>query len=198
MTIETEAVKVKALRWRKYGNQHGTGWQGIGAIGYLQYIVDRGPDGEEGWFWGDRGFDTEDQAKAAAQSDYEQCILSALTKGEAEECQTCFGTGKEGRHSICRDCDELAAARERQRSLTLKEAERLRSRIAELEAALEPFAKAGQVIDGPFGPALFAEDDMAFQSGCAWSENGERKTITWGDFRRARAAIRALIPEREG
>lgn len=76
---ELPAVKVKALQWRKYGNQHGTGWQGIGAIGYLQYIVDRGPDGEEGWFWGDRGFDTEDQAKAAAQADYEQCILSALT-----------------------------------------------------------------------------------------------------------------------
>lgn len=58
-----------------------------------------------------------------------------------------------------------------------------------LEKALQPFAKAGQVIDSPFGPALFREDDMAFQSGCAWSENGERRTITWGDFRRARAAL---------
>lgn len=66
------------------------------------------------------------------------------------------------------------------------------SRVAELEKALEPFAKAGQVIDSPFGPALFREDDMAFQSGCAWSENSERRTITWGDFRRARAAFDAI------
>jgi hypothetical protein len=67
--------------------------------------------------------------------------------------------------------------------------------IKRLREALKPFAKAGQVIDSPFGPALFREDDMAFQSGCAWSENGERRTITWGDFRRARAA---LIPQQKG
>lgn len=64
--------------------------------------------------------------------------------------------------------------------------------IERLMKALEPFAKAGRVVDGPFGPALFCEDDMAFQSGCAWSENGERRTITWGDFRRARAALDAI------
>ncbi len=58
-----------------------------------------------------------------------------------------------------------------------------------LREALKPFGKVGAVIDGPFGPALFAENDMAFQSGCAWSENGERKTLTWGDFRRARTAL---------
>ena len=64
----------------------------------------------------------------------------------------------------------------------IRENERLRE-------ALEPFAKAGKVINSPFGPALFAEDNMAFRSGCAWTENGEIKTITWGDFRAARAAI---------
>lgn len=77
--------------------------------------------------------------------------------------------------------DEIIALRTR--------AEEAEKRCEELEAALKPFATAGQIIDGPFGPALFAEDDMAFQSGCAWSENGVRKTITWGDFRRARAAL---------
>lgn len=58
--------------------------------------------------------------------------------------------------------------------------------IERLEAAIEPFAKVGDIIDGPFGPALFRGEDDAFQSGCAWTENGERKTLTWGDFRRAR------------
>lgn len=71
--------------------------------------------------------------------------------------------------------------------------EQLERENAELREALEPFATAGRIIDGPFGPALFAEDDMAFQSGCAWSENGERRTITWGDFRRARR-----LAEQEG
>lgn len=68
-------------------------------------------------------------------------------------------------------------------------AEAAEATCEKLAAALEKFAKAGQVIDGPFGPALFVEDDMAFQSGCAWSENGVRTTITWGDFRRARSAL---------
>lgn len=58
-----------------------------------------------------------------------------------------------------------------------------------LREALTPFGTVGAVIDGPFGTALFADKDMAFQSGCAWSENGERKTLTWGDFRRARTVL---------
>ncbi|NTG01831.1 hypothetical protein G6L30_17070 [Agrobacterium rhizogenes] len=68
------------------------------------------------------------------------------------------------------------------------ERDSLKALCDEMAKALEPFAKAGQVIDGPFGPALFVEDDTAFKSGCAWSENGVRRTITWGDFRRASAA----------
>ncbi|NTJ67589.1 hypothetical protein G6M50_06395 [Agrobacterium rhizogenes] len=79
------------------------------------------------------------------------------------------------------------------------EIERLRSErqyqaevMEEVRKVLEPFAKAGKIIDGPFGPALFAEDDMAFKSGCAWSENGVSRTITWGDFRAARALLSKL------
>ncbi len=67
-----------------------------------------------------------------------------------------------------------------------------------LREALTPFGTVGAVIDGPFGPALFAENDMAFQSGCAWSENGERKTLTWGDFRRARTALASTGGEHNG
>ncbi len=76
-----------------------------------------------------------------------------------------------------------ALSAERQRTDDLIEA---------MKRVLGPFAKAGHVIDGPFGPALFAEDDMAFKSGCAWSENGVSRTITWGDFRRARALLSKL------
>jgi hypothetical protein len=61
--------------------------------------------------------------------------------------------------------------------------------IASLSEALEPFATVGKIIDGPFGPAIFINDDDAFQSGCAWTVNGERKTLTWGNFRQALAAL---------
>lgn len=64
-------------------------------------------------------------------------------------------------------------------------------RIEALETALKPFATVGRIIDGPFGPALFAEDEMAFKSGCAWTENGETKTLTWGDFRSALSALQS-------
>lgn len=70
--------------------------------------------------------------------------------------------------------------------------------IERLEAALEPFAKVGDIIAGPFGPALFRGEDDAFQSGCAWTENGERKTLTWGDFRRAREARNTLKGGNDG
>ncbi len=74
----------------------------------------------------------------------------------------------------------------------MAERQRTDDLIEEVKRVLGPFAKAGHVIDGPFGPALFAEDDMAFKSGCAWSENGVSRTITWGDFRRARALLSKL------
>jgi hypothetical protein len=70
--------------------------------------------------------------------------------------------------------------------------EALQADLAKAREALEPFATVGKVIDGPFGPALFADDDQAFQSGCAWKEDGETKTLTWGQFRRAREVHRAL------
>ena len=71
----------------------------------------------------------------------------------------------------------------------LDERAALSARVKELEAALTPFSHVGKIIDGPFGPALFAESDQAFRDGCAWTENGEKRTLTWGDFRRAGAAL---------
>ena len=59
----------------------------------------------------------------------------------------------------------------------------LRAQIAKIEAAAEPFATVGRMIGGPFGPALFPDDEMAFRRGCTWSEDGEKHILTWGDFR---------------
>jgi hypothetical protein len=79
-------VSVKPLIWRAYGNQHLKGWQGVGRMGYLAYVTNIGPDGEEGWFFDNRQhFDTADDAKAAAQSDYETRIRSALVDVPAVE-----------------------------------------------------------------------------------------------------------------
>ncbi len=92
-----QPVAVKALKWRSYGNQHMQGWQGQGAMGYLHYISDTGPDGEgkTGRFSILGCFGTVEEAKAAAQADYEARIRSALTV-EAEtgkECRHCKGKG---------------------------------------------------------------------------------------------------------
>jgi hypothetical protein len=54
--------------------------------------------------------------------------------------------------------------------------------------ALEPFAKMGKIIDGPFGVPTIG-DDAPFKSGAAWQEGGETRTLTYGDFRRACAAL---------
>jgi hypothetical protein len=66
--------------------------------------------------------------------------------------------------------------------------------IALLLEALEPFAKLGRMLDGPFAPALF-KDDQPIGLGAAWSENGEPRTITFGDLRRA-AAVRSILTEK--
>lgn len=76
------------------------------------------------------------------------------------------------------DTDELATSR----------IAALEAQLTEAVAALEPFARVGRIIDGPFGPALFAKDDQAFKNGCTWRENGEDKFLSWGDFRRAAAS----------
>lgn len=50
---------------------------------------------------------SEEEAKAAAQADYEARIRSALiAQVQDVVCETCNGTGKEARHQICRDCDD--------------------------------------------------------------------------------------------
>lgn len=63
-----------------------------------------------------------------------------------------------------------------------------RARAAEV---VRPFVQMGRLIDGPFGPrgGGGTPDDGAFRSGGAWSENGEKRTVTWGDFRRAAAYL---------
>jgi hypothetical protein len=63
------------------------------------------------------------------------------------------------------------------------------ARVTALEKALAPFADVGRLVDELYFPAVFRDNEDAFQSGCTWKENGERKTLKWGDFRRAREAL---------
>jgi len=92
---------------------------------------------------------------------------------------------------MLKDADESRVAQIHRAMSAEEENASLREQVEKAREALEPFAKVGKLIDGPFGPALFADDDGAFQSGCGWTEDGEKKTLTWGDFRRARDARRA-------
>jgi hypothetical protein len=66
----------------------------------------------------------------------------------------------------------------------------LEEAVARAREALKPFAKCGQLLDGPFAPALFRDEDSIL--GAAWSENGEKRTVTFGDLRRAAEAYAAL------
>lgn len=67
------------------------------------------------------------------------------------------------------------------------------SALQEAREALDAFSKVGRLIDGPFGPGR-VPDDGVFQSGCAWREGDQKRTLTWGDFRRAAEVHRALSP----
>lgn len=67
------------------------------------------------------------------------------------------------------------------------------SAIQVAREALDVFSKVGRLIDGPFGPGR-VPDDGVFQSGCAWREGDQKRTLTWGDFRRAAEVSRALSP----
>lgn len=69
----------------------------------------------------------------------------------------------------------------------------LLSALQEAREALDVFSKVGRLIDGPFGPGR-VPDDGVFQSGCAWREGDQKRTLTWGDFRRAAEVYRALSP----
>ena len=74
----------------------------------------------------------------------------------------------------------------------MEEIKALRARLAKIEAAAKPFATVGRIIDMFVGPAIFADDKMAFNSqrGCSWKENGEKHILTWGDFRALREALK--------
>lgn len=61
--------------------------------------------------------------------------------------------------------------------------------IASLREALEPFAKMGELADFAFAPALFHDRDEIKH--LPWRDNGHIVTITYGDLRRARAALAA-------
>lgn len=63
-------------------------------------------------------------------------------------------------------------------------------RLDAMQEALKPFATVARLIDGPFGPDAPTPDAGTFQSGCAWTDlSGAKRTLTWGDFRRARQAL---------
>lgn len=72
------------------------------------------------------------------------------------------------------------------------ELDRLSAALGEAREALIPFSTVGRIINGPYKPLGDLPDDGVFQSGAAWTVNGEKRTLTWGDFRRADRARTAL------
>lgn len=58
--------------------------------------------------------------------------------------------------------------------------------VARLREALTPFAALGEMLGGMFGTALFKDADVV-PFADTWSENGETRTISYGDLRRAYA-----------
>jgi hypothetical protein len=68
-------------------------------------------------------------------------------------------------------------------------AEAAEAKLERAREALEPFAGVADAIDGMFGRTLFRDGEAAFNEGCSWSIDGETKFLTWGQFRRARAAL---------
>lgn len=63
------------------------------------------------------------------------------------------------------------------------EIERLRGRVAALEAALRPFAAVAS--DAPDASPVIAFDPPGAFVGAEWRDTG----LTWGDFRRAAQAL---------
>jgi ribA/ribD-fused uncharacterized protein len=93
-------VAVKPLEWVSEGNATGTTWRGISPIGLGRYTVVA-----DSW-WGPEptnefhNADDVESAKAAAQADYEQRILSALASPQRET---------EGRAGVVNKDDALRA-----------------------------------------------------------------------------------------
>jgi hypothetical protein len=91
---------------------------------------------------------------------------------------------------------ELCGQKKRDPVDTIRVANRIKAsadRIEALEKALEPFARMGWLLDGPFDTALF-RDDQAVGLGGAWRENGETRTITFGDLRLAATLLNKDTP----
>ena len=67
-----------------------------------------------------------------------------------------------------------------------------------LREALRPFAKAAGIIEWTEKVTHQSFDGNApFKSGLAWQEDGETRTLTYDDFRRARAALKEKASEAE-
>ncbi len=98
------SFRIKPLEWKASYSDEIVQIQNVWPLPFYQVRV------LEGVVWLDAHnskavYPSVDEAKSAAQLDYETRILAAFISPPAI-CQTCDGTGKEGRHSICRDCDD--------------------------------------------------------------------------------------------
>ena len=74
------AVKVKPLEWRLHPDGDAQRYEGISTVGnnYVVFMAWWGKHRKWGWVGNGEFHDTLDTAKAAAQADYEQRIISAL------------------------------------------------------------------------------------------------------------------------
>jgi DNA repair exonuclease SbcCD ATPase subunit len=140
----------------------------------------------------------EERATAAEEENarLRQHVEELKQKNAAETCACSY----DGPGTVCDGhSPKLAAAEAENARLreTVKDRERkidhrlmqigeLKEVIEEALKVIEPFAKAGKLIDGGLVPSSPANDEQPFQFGIAWTENGERKTLTWGHLRAAR------------
>lgn len=68
------------------------------------------------------------------------------------------------------------------------------ARVKALEGALEPFAKVAHMIDSDWYVTADKSDGATYHTGVAW----RGRTLTIGDFRRARAALTHEPPPQSG
>lgn len=115
-------------------------------------------------------------------------MTSAITKEERELARRHFMPGVMREHNGVMHKGGVIEAYEA--ALTASEAE-----VERLKAALEPFKIVGDLIERQRASGTFdREDEEPFNSGMAWTKDGQKRTLTWGDFRRARAALTGEKP----